>query len=554
MEAWNILGDVVLLLAAAGVVGMLFERFGASSIIGCMLAGMLVGPGLLGWVGSDVKDIEHIAEIGVALLLFTIGLEISRSKLRTFGSRGLSAGLLQVVLTVMVVALVTRMLGLGWSGGLAVGAIVALSSTAAVARVMTERAEVDSLHGRMALAILIVQDVALVPLILMITFLGQAGDFGEIVQELGQATGRIVLYAGVLFLAGVLLIPRLFRSSAATKNRDLPVVLAVVTCLLAAWISWRLGLSPALGAFIAGLVLADSAFARQIRADVSTLKAVFLTLFFASIGMLADLPWLLTGWNLGLVLLCSLGIIIVKGAIVALVVRLVGTTLPIALAVGACLAQLGEFSFVLGAVARTNGLLDEFTYQVLTSSSLITLMFVPLLVGRARGIVVVMDRWTGGDGSLGRADTGIALTNHTVVIGAGPAGRSVLRDLVVHAVPTVVIEANPESVKLVGHLGLHAILGNAARPALLREAGVSAARMVVITLPDPDASALVIEQVRSLAPDCRIVVRSRYNVHASRLHAAGADRVVHEEDAVGEVLSTMVAEELGLDSETAGGP
>ncbi|MCH2152106.1 MAG: cation:proton antiporter [Phycisphaerales bacterium] len=547
MEAWDILGDVVLLLAAAAMLGMLFERLGASGIIGCMVAGMLVGPGALGWITSDPHEIEHIAEIGVALLLFTIGLEISRAKLRAFGKRGLSAGLLQVVVTLAVVACIARLMGLGWTSALAVGAVVALSSTASVARMLTERSEVDSLHGRMSLSILIVQDVALVPLLLMVTFLGDTGDFQEVITELGEATGRIVVYTLALFLAGVLLIPRIFRSSAATGNRDLPVVLAVVTCLMATWISWRLGLSPALGAFVAGLVLADSSFARQIRSDVTTLKAVFLTLFFASIGMLADLPWLLTGWNLGMVLLASLGIILVKGIVAAGVVRLSGTTLPVSVAVGACLAQLGEFSFVLGAVARANGLLDTFTFQVLTSSSLITLMLVPLFVGRARWIVKVVDRLGGGDGSLANADMGTDLSDHVIVIGAGPAGRSVLRDMVEHGVSTVVIEANPATVQFVGQLGMHAILGNATRPGILHEASVETARAVVVTLPDPEASKMVIEQIRTSAPDCRVMVRCRYNVHGPRLVAAGADRVVYEEDSVGEAIGSMVVEELGLE-------
>jgi CPA2 family monovalent cation:H+ antiporter-2 len=546
MEPWDILGDVVLLLAAAAVLGMVFERLGASSIIGCMIAGTIVGPGALGWVGSDPETIEHIAEIGVALLLFTIGLEISRSKLRTFGARGLSARLMQVVVTLILTALVARLCGLAWTSSLAIGAIVAVSSTAAVARVLTERSEIDSPHGRLSLAILIVQDVALVPLILMVTFLGDFSDFERVLGELGQVTGRIIVYTLVLFLAGLILIPRIFRSSAAKGNRDLPVVLAVVTCLMATWISWRLGLSPALGAFLAGLVLADSAFARQIRADITTLRAVFLTLFFASIGMLADLPWLLEGWHLGIVLLVSLGIVLLKAVVVTVVVRFNGTATGVAVAVGACLAQLGEFSFVLGAVARSNGLLDAFTFQVITSSSLITLMLVPLFVGRARWIVALVDRLAGGDGTLPRADVGMGLSNHIVVIGAGPAGRTVLRELVGHSVATVIIEANPTTVELVGQLGLHSVLGNASRPEILREASVPTARAVVITLPDPATAVMVIEQVRSMAPTCRILVRCRYNIHAQRLISAGADRVVYEEDQVGERLGVMVVEELNL--------
>ena len=178
--------------------------------------------------------------------------------------------------------------------------------------------------------------------------------------------------------------------------------------------------------------------------------------------------------------------------------------------------------------------------------SFITLMLVPLLVGRARWIVQLVDRIQRGDGSIARADVGVDLSGHTIVIGAGPAGRSVLRDLVEHDVATVVIEANPATVQLVGKLGMHAVLGNAARPEILREAGLSKAGVVVVTVPDPDAATMVVEQVRSSAPDCKLIVRCRYNVHAARLSKAGADHVILEEDKVGEALGDLVVKELGL--------
>lgn len=548
MEFGTILGDIVILLGAASMLGMLCERIGLSAIIGSLVAGMIVGPGILHAVTTEPKQIEQIAEIGVALLLFTIGLELSRSRLRSYGLRGVQGGVLQIVITIAVTAGIVLLLGGGVAIALVVGSMVAISSTASVARVLAERAELDSLHGRVSMSVLIIQDLAIVPLLLMVSFLGSGSSFDDVAIEVGGSAFWLTCFlAGILFV-GLLVIPRIFGSTARTGNRDLPIVLALVTCLLAAWIAMLLGFSPALGAFGAGLVLADSPYAQQIRSDVVPFKAVFLTLFFASIGTLAEVPWLLSGFNLLIVLGISLGIILLKIVVAFVIFRALGIQNRISIASALCLAQIGEFSFVIGTAASQRGLIPSEVFQILTSSSLITLLLVPLLVGHSRGcsnLIVQCLVWMRLLRDAGLEEEKISqLKDHVIVIGAGPAGRAVLNRLRAEGREPVIVEMNPRTVRELGDSDHNVVLGNAARGGILLHAGVQQAKSMIVTLPDTQSSIGVIEQARNLAPDLLIAVRARYKVHNHLLEAAGADIIVTEEDHVGEALGDVTIDRL----------
>lgn len=536
MNGWDVMTDLVVLLSVASLLGVIAERLRLSSIVGAIVAGMLVGPGVLGWVHDDQLEVQYVAEFGVALLLFTIGLEITRERLVAFGIAGAKAGLLQVILTLTGGAVAAWLFGWGIGGSIAIGAMVALSSTAAVARTLFDSGQLESTHGRMAVAMLLVQDLAIVPLVIGLTMLGGPIEIQEVAVELGFAGARMVGAVLIIGLVAVLLIPRLLHSSHLSGNRELPIVLAVVTAVLAAWLAHELGLSAALGAFVAGLALANSPFARQIRADVTGLKAIFLTIFFASIGTLADLSWIFSSDHIGTVLLLACVIIVGKLLLGGLAARLAGATIGTALAAGMCVAQIGEFSFVLGSVAGAEGLLDDETLNLLVAASVVTLLFVPFMIAVAPRLAGGLLARGTGEATAGRG--------RVVVIGIGPSAREALEAIRTAGVPLTAIDFNSRAVQRLRTEGDGGIVGDARRVEILAAAGVAHSRLVLLSIPDPQAAAAVIRQVRVLAPSVPIIARCSYNRAESQLRAAGATDVVLEEDAVGLVLGRAVGERL----------
>ena len=543
---WLLMGDVVILLGAAAFLGMVCERIGLSAIVGAMVAGVLVGPGVFDVVGEggSLAAIGTVAEVGVALLLFTIGLEITRSKLRAFGSTSALAGGVQIVGTGGVCTIIAMMFGLGLTEGIAIGAIVALSSTAAVAGLLADRGETEAPHGRLAMGILITQDVALVPLVLLVTFMGDSGSDQNVREVLEQTAWAIVMVVAVVLVAGLWILPHILKKTNTSGNHDLPVVMAVVAGLLAAYFCEQVGLSPALGAFLTGLALADSPFARQIRSDVAVLKAVFLTLFFASIGTLADPSWIAQDNHLWLVLGVALALVVGKAFLAMGAGLIAGATLAAAAGAGLVVAEIGEFSFVLGAVGRDVGLLDTETFQLLTSASLFTLLAVPLLAIAARPAGDALARM------FGRASSpvetyGVNREGHVVIIGGGPAGRVALQVLIEHGIDVVVVDMNPRTADVLKQMELGAVVGDATRRELMKEVSLSTAGAVLVTLPDPVSAVRVIENVRSCAASIPIIARGRYNRHSLLLKQAGADVIVNEEDKVGDVLGQEVVDRLG---------
>ncbi|MFH1417633.1 MAG: cation:proton antiporter, partial [Planctomycetota bacterium] len=275
MDIWTALLDVLILLFAALALGALCERLGQSAILGYLLAGTLLGPNALDAMPNH-RAVSAIAELGVALLLFTIGLEFSWRRLRNLGPIALAGGTLQVVLTGAVAAGICSVLGLGGPASVAVGAMIALSSTACVLRVLAGRAEIDSVHGRNALGILLLQDISLIPLVLIITALGGEGSMAQMGWEMGRAIGGAAVLIAVFYVLFNYFVPLVLSTEATARSRELTILLAIVTVVGAAWAAHRVGLSPALGAFVAGMLLAGSPFAIQIRADVASLRTLFV--------------------------------------------------------------------------------------------------------------------------------------------------------------------------------------------------------------------------------------------------------------------------------------
>jgi CPA2 family monovalent cation:H+ antiporter-2 len=542
MDFWSALLDILILLGAAMLLGALCERFKQSALLGYLLAGTLLGPNALNVLPS-YEAVSTIAELGITLLLFTIGLEFSWRRLRSVGTIAVGGGTLQILLTGAATALLCRLLGLDVPAALAIGTIVAMSSTAAVVRVLASRQEIDAVHGRNALGILLLQDIAVVPAALFVAALGLGGGVAQVGWGVVQALALATVLAGALFLVVSYGLPRLLGAEIVVANRDISILLAIVTATGAAWLSHALGFSPVLGAFVAGMVLAESPFAVQIRADIAPLHALFVTLFFSAIGMLADPAWAAQNWALlaGVVLLIVVG----KTVVTAGVVRLFRFPTGLSVATGLVLAQLGEFSLVLAMLARDGGVIGTSLFDLLVATMIVTLFLTPYLAALAPRLAMAVGRIMTREHRMmttPEAGRDEVLGGHLVVVGFGPAGQRVAETLMGKGdLQIVVTDLSANSLDLARAYGLQTVVGDATRESVLARLHIRTAAAVAITLPDPRTARQVVQMVRSLAPDTRIVVRSRYHVHRWQLDVAGAHTVVDEEDEVG----ARIAAEIG---------
>jgi CPA2 family monovalent cation:H+ antiporter-2 len=556
---WNSLTDILLLLGLAMILGAVAELLRQSAIVGYLIAGTIIGPSILGLV-SQQQDIFQVAELGVALLLFAIGLEFSVKRLLSLGKQPLLAGVLQVLLTLVAGAILSWGVGLRPLESIVVGAMVALSSTACVLRILTDRAEIDSSHGRMSLGILLVQDAAVVPLMLLVTMLNTGGTMLGIVWQLNVALAAALVLVAMLYVFFTYAAPGLLKLTNLQRNRDLPILLAVVMAMGSAWAAQRFGLSPALGAFVAGVLLGASPFAVQIRADIEPLKTILVTLFFAAVGMFGDAIWFFH--HIGLVCTVVMAIVIGKVVLAFLAARLCGARREFAVATALCLAQVGEFSFVLATIAHGSGgddsILSDTTFRALVAATIISLLITPYLIAVAplagawfeeswrrlrKGHTLAGD--TGTDQRGAALDQEPGRRDWIFIIGFGPAGQRAAEDLMAsHQDQLVIIDINTDNIQIAERYGLMAHLGDATQSEILEHAGIHRASVVIITVPTPYTSRRLVHMARHHASGAMIFARSRYHMHRWQLAHAGAHVVVDEEDRVGHELAARVLEVL----------
>lgn len=541
MDSWQLLLEIVLLLGACLALGGICSRLRQSPLVGYLLAGMLLGgPGSAHVIQAE-SDIDSIAELGVALLLFSLGLEFSWKRLAGLGRNALLSGAVQVGGSVLAGLLIGILLGLSAKESVVVGSMVGLSSTAAVLRVLVERGEIDSSYGRNALAILLVQDIAVVPLAILVTLLSEGGTPGEVALSIGRILGLALALIAALYVLLNFVAVRALQVLSIEQNRELTLLLAVVVGLGATWSAHAAGLSPALGAFVAGMFLGGSPFATQIRADVSSLRVVLLTLFFGAVGMVADPAWIIG--HVPIVLGVAGLILLLKSVLVWGVLRAFGQPDGTALATGLCLAQVGEFAFVLGNSAKTGGVISDNLSALLVSSSIVTLFLTPYLVQLAPRAALWIERLRKGPATP-RADSRDGEHPEIVIVGFGPAGQAVGRELSLLDRRVLVLDLNPAAKAAAEAMGLRGEIGDAGSLDVLEHYHVSSAEMVVITLPARAAALAVLENVRSLAPTAVIIVRSRYQLHQSEFSSAGADIVIGDEQEVGAGLWEQVRQQL----------
>ncbi|MBX3097158.1 MAG: cation:proton antiporter [Fimbriimonadaceae bacterium] len=542
MKEWTLVLELVIALGAALALGILCERFRISSIVGYLLAGVIVGPGLGLIAGSG--EVSLIAEIGVALLLFTIGLEFSIRQLRLLGSRVLFAALLAISAVLLVGTAVALAFRVSTAGAVSIGAVLSLGSTAVVLRVLRDKAELDNIHGRRALGVLLVQDVMLVPLVLLVTFIGQ--NSGSIAKEVGVAFLNTGLLALGLTIFVSLVVPRLLDEEAVARNRELPILLAFITCIGATWAAHELNLSPALGAFVAGMLLAENKFADQMRADVMPLRTLFVTVFFVSIGLLADLDWI--GANLLWVLVGTLAVILMKVIVTHLALRTFLPGIVDSLATAIALAQVGEFSFVLAQIAFNQGVLSQNLFQGIVAISILTLLVTPVMTRNAVKMARSIAKRLVPLRHLARREketlTASNLHGHVLVIGYGEAGQAVAHAVMSRGQRPVVLDIDPRLVRLAEHSGYPAFLGDARSGEIISHVAASQAHGVIITVPDFNVARIIIRQVRLDCPHVMVLARARYHVHRDELDVAGADFVADEESLVGEQLASTLCTRL----------
>jgi CPA2 family monovalent cation:H+ antiporter-2 len=474
--------------------------------------------------------VEILAEIGVALLLFTIGIEFSLKNLLQIKKSVLMGGSLQVLLTLAAAFSISSYFGQPFGEAVFIGFLVALSSTAIVLKLIQERAEVDSPHGRATLGILIFQDVIIVPMILVTPLLaGATAGLGE---------SPLVLVAkgiGIILLVTVSakwIVPQILYQIARTRNRELFLLGVVVICFAVAWGTSRAGLSLALGAFLAGLIISESEYSHEALGNILPFRDVFTSLFFVSIGMLLDVGFLFQ--QPALIAIISLCVLALKAIIAGFVAVLLGFPLRIAILVGLALSQVGEFSFILSKTGFEYGLFAGNTYQIFLSVSVLTMAATPFIIALAPrmadlilGLPLPRRLKSGLYPVQGIKETG--KKDHLIIIGFGVNGRNLAQAARLGGIPYVIIEMNPETVRSEQAKGEPISYGDATHDAVFQHANIKDARIVVVAINDPTATRRITEIARRLNPKLYLIVRTRYLQEMKPLHELGADEVIPEE-------------------------
>lgn len=540
--------DELALIAGLGViVTLLLGRLRLPTVAGLLFAGALLGPFGFG-LAHSMAAIEVLAELGVILLLFTIGLEFSLERLREVMRQAALGGSIQVLLTALAATGIALALGERLSRAVVYGFVFSLSSTAIVLRALAERREIEAPHGRFIVGTLIFQDLCVVPMVLIVSLLGTGGDAEtaarSIVWALLKATFTVVLTIGLARL----IVPRMLGWVDAARSREVFLLAVLAICIGTAWLTSLAGLSLALGAFLGGMVIADTEFGHRAMGDVMPLRDAFVSLFFVSLGMLFDVRVVFS--QPALVLLLTCGFLFGKGLLAtaaAVAMRFPARAMWLA---GVGLAQFGEFGFVLTRLAQESGVFDAAAAKPLLAAGIISMFLTPVLV-RVAPHITAGERLLAplekliGVRSIDDADQGDpeSLSDHIVVVGFGVAGKLVARALAACDVRYVVIELNAKSVKAANRDGLPVYYGDATSEEALGHASITTARAVVILMNDQQALPRVIDKVARLAPEVPIFARARFLLEGPTLERLGATQVVADEvEGAVEMLARLLRE------------
>ncbi|MBP8245522.1 MAG: cation:proton antiporter [Phenylobacterium sp.] len=545
--------DVILFLATAGVIVPLFRRWRVSPILGFLGAGVVLGPFGLGalsdafpWVGyftiDNPDEVAQLAEFGVVFLLFMIGLELSWERLRLMRRFVFGMGALQVGLCIAAIAGVAMSFGVDPVAAVAIGAALALSSTAVVMPILTEQKRQHSTAGRATFSVLLFQDLAVAPILITLALLGRSGDDQAFSPKMLLAFAPAVLGILGLVAFGRLLLRPMLKSVARAKSEELFMAACLLVVIGAGLVSALTGLSMALGAFIAGLLLAETEYRHEVEVTIEPFKGLLLGLFFVSVGIGLDLS-ILAAKPL-LVLGMAIGLIALNASVVFGLARLFGLRSPPAIEAGLLLAGGGEFAFVILAAAMGDGIVDRTIGQTVLVSSTLSMMCIPLLA--ALGLKLGGRKAQGEDLSPEPAPTADGEQPRVLVVGYGRVGRLVGEMLNRHDIPWVAAERDPRLVEAARRAGESIFFGDASRPEFLKRCGLETAPSLVVTMDAPEGVEVIVATARQMRPDLTIVARARDARHAQRLYELGATDAVPETVEASLQLSEAVLVEIGV--------
>lgn len=526
MHGIPLLRDLVILVAVAVPVVVLAYRLRIPSVVGFLVTGIAIGPTALGLV-RETESVASLAEIGVVLLLFAVGLELSLSRIVKMGKLVMRGGAMQVLGTMAAVTVVMLAMGEDWRQGALFGALIALSSTAIILKVYADRGELDSVYGRVVVAILLFQDLCVVPLMLFLPLL--AGS-GEAVGDIVRNTAIAIAVTTTMLVVGQWLVPRLLARIAEMRNQEIFTLVVVAIGLGAAYVTSSFGLSLALGAFLAGLIISESEFGLQALSDILPFRDTFSGIFFISVGMLLDLRYVAT--HAAAVFGLAAGIIVLKSLLGWGVVRLVRRSQRVGFVAGIGLAQVGEFSFILASSAVALGILTQDRYQLFLGAAIVTMLVAPFAVAAAPDLadrVFSLRAMPTMEFATREVRAAGPVTDHVIIVGYGLNGRNLARALRRAKVPYVILDSNGALVRQARLNREPIFFGDGTRAEVLERVGLKHARVIVFAIASIAEERRGVVVARHHAPDVHIVTRTRYVAEIAELQKLGANEVVPEE-------------------------
>lgn len=518
--------SILILLAVAFVLVAIFHYLRLPQMLAYLAAGIIVGPHGAGWVTAS-SDWSYLGEFGLVFLMFTVGLEFSIARLMSMKAAVFGLGGAQVLISGVAFAAVAVGLGVPLPGAIAIGGILAMSSTAIVVRLLIDQMEQHSRHGRHAIGVLLFQDLIVVPLLILIPALGDAS--APLAANLGWAFVKGVLVLAVILVLGRWVLPPLFQAVAATRLREYFMLAVLLLTLAAAAVTSAAGLSLALGSFLAGMMLAETQYRHQVEADILPFRDVLLGLFFVTIGMMLDVRVVLAYWQL--VLAGVVAILVFKTALIAALARLFGLETGTALRTGLVLSQVGEFGFALLLVAQQHHVLDGAHAQLVLAMVVLTMLCAPLIVwynGRlVRKLVpsYARSRAVNVEAIRREAET---RARHVIICGYGRSGQNLAWMLEQEGIPSFALDLDPYRVRAARDAGKPVVYGDATRRDVLEAAGLARAAALVVSFNDTAIAQKILELARTLRPEMPVIVRTMDDADLERLMQAGATEVVPE--------------------------